>query len=103
MRAQNNLEVQEQLLYQTIQQVVQQYEALLVEYEQSNQKMKAQAAAFAIAQKRYEKGLINALELFTAKNLFANAQNENLQVRLRTEVNKSTLDFYRGFPVFNIN
>ena len=103
MRAQNNLEVQEQLLYQTIQQLVQQYEALLVEYEQSNQKMKAQQLAFTIAQKRYEKGLINALELFTAKNLLANAQNENLQVRLRSEVNKSTLDFYRGLPVFNIN
>ncbi len=103
MRAQNNLEVQEQLLYQTIQQLVQQYEALLVEYEQSNQKMKAQQLAFTIAQKRYEKGLINALELFTSKNLLANAQNENLQVRLRTEVNKSTLDFYRGLPVFNIN
>ena len=55
------------------------------------------------AQKKYEKGLINALELFTAKNLFANAQNENLQVRLRTEINNSTLDFYRGLPVFNIN
>ncbi|MGB5274024.1 MAG: TolC family protein, partial [Flavobacteriaceae bacterium] len=103
MRAQNNLEVQEQLLYQTIQQLVQQYEALLVEYEQSNQKMKAQNLAFTIAQKRYEKGLINALELFTAKNLLANAQNENLQVRLRSEVNKSTLDFYRGLPVFDIN
>lgn len=103
MRAQNNLEVQEQLLYQTIQQLVQQYDALIVEYEQSNQKVKAQNLAFAIAKKRYEKGLINALELFTAKNLLASAQNENLQVRLRSEVNKSTLDFYRGLPVFNIN
>ena len=47
--------------------------------------------------------MINAIELFTAKNLFANAQNENLQVRLRSEINKSTLDFYRGLPIFNIN
>ena len=103
LRAQNNLDIQEQELQQTIQQLVQTYNSLLVELEQSNQKTKAQSLAFTIAQKRYEKGLINALELFTAKNLFASAQNENLQVKLRLEINKSTLDFYRGLPVFNIN
>ena len=103
LRAENNLEVQEQLLFQTIQQLVQDYNSLLVELEQSAKNMEAQRLAFAIAQKRYEKGLINAIELFTAKNLFANAQNQNLQVRLRSEVNRSTLDFYRGLPVFNIN
>ena len=103
MRAKNNLEVQEQELYQTIQQLVQENNALRAELEQSTQKAEAQDLSFRIAQKRYEKGLINALELFTAKNLFASAQNENLQVRLRLEVNKSTLDFYSGLPVFNIN
>lgn len=103
LRADNNLKTQEQVLFQTIQQLVQDYTSLLVELDQSNQKVAAQILAFTIAQKRYEKGLINALELFTAKNLFASAQNENLQVRLRSEINKSTLDFYRGLPVFNIN
>ncbi len=103
LRAENNLKTQEQELFQAIQQLVQDYNSLLVELAQSNQKVEAQNLSFTIAQKRYEKGLINALELFTAKNLFANAQNENLQVRLRSEINKSTLDFYRGLPVFNIN
>jgi len=103
LRAENNLKTQEQELFQTIQKLVQDYNSLLVELVQSNQIMEAQNLAFTIAQKRYEKGLINALELFTAKNLFASAQNENLQVRLRSEINKSTLDFYSGLPVFNIN
>jgi outer membrane protein TolC len=103
LRAENNLKTQEQVLFQAIQQLVQDYNSLLVELVQSNQKVEAQNLAFTIAQKRYEKGLINALELFTAKNLFASAQNENLQVRLQSEINKSTLDFYRGLPVFNIN
>ncbi|MFT4831259.1 MAG: outer membrane protein [Psychroserpens sp.] len=101
-RAQNNLDIQEQVVFQAIQTLVQEYNSLQVEFEQSTQKTKAQYLAFTFAQKRYEKGLINALELFTAKNLFASAQNENLQVRLRSEINKSTLDFYRGLPVFNI-
>ena len=103
LRQENNLEVQEQVLFQTIQQLVQEYNSLVVEVAQSDQNMEAQRMAFTIAQKRYEKGLINGIELFTAKNLFASAQNENLQVRLRSEINKSTLDFYRGLPVFNIN
>lgn len=103
LRQENNLEVQEQVLFQTIQQLVQEHNSLQVESEQSIQNMEAQRMAFTIAQKRYERGMINAIELFTAKNLFASAQNENLQVRLRSEINKSTLDFYRGLPVFNIN
>ena len=103
IRAKNNLELQEQIVFQTIQQLVQDYESLLVEYEQSNQNVVSQNLAFEIAQKRYEKGLINALELFQAKTLFANAQNQNLQVRLRSEINNSTLDFYRGLPVFEIH
>jgi len=103
LRAENNLKTQEQELFQAIQQLVQDYNSLEVELVQSNQKMEAQNLAFTIAQKRYEKGLINALELFTAKNLYASAQNENLQVKLRSEINKSTLDFYRGLPVFDIN
>ena len=103
LRAENNLKTQEQELFQAIQQLVQDYNSLEVELIQSNQKMEAQNLAFTIAQKRYEKGLINALELFTAKNLYASAQNENLQVKLRSEINKSTLDFYRGLPVFDIH
>ncbi|GAA0740421.1 TolC family protein [Gaetbulibacter jejuensis] len=102
-RAQNDLDVQEQELYRTIQALVQDYNSLLVEVEQSKQKIKSQSLAFTIAQKRYEKGLISTIELFTAKNLLTSAQNENLQIQLRSQINKSTLDFYRGLPIFNMN
>ena len=103
MQAKNNLEIQEQELFKLLQQLVQDNRALMAEYEQSQQKVDAQELAFTIAQKRYEKGLINALELFQAKNLFGVAQNENLQVGLRLKVNQSTIDFYSGLPIFNIN
>ena len=102
-RAKNNAKVQEQELYQLIQQLVQEYNALNTEVLQTKKRSEAQELAFSIAQKRYEKGLINAIELGRAKTLFATAQNENLQVRLRLKVNKSTLDFYNNLPVFNIN
>ncbi len=103
LQAKNNLEIQEQELFQLLQQLVQTHQALLVELDQSNKRVQAQELAFTIAQKRYEKGLINALDLFQAKNLYGVAQNENLQVGLRLRVNKSTIDFYSGLPIFNIN
>lgn len=103
LQAKNNLEIQEQELFQLLQQLVQTNRALTDEFEQSKKRVQAQELAFAIAQKRYEKGLINALDLFQAKNLFGVAQNENLQVGLRLKVNKSTIDFYNGLPIFNIN
>ncbi|MEP4948293.1 MAG: TolC family protein [Flavobacteriaceae bacterium] len=102
-QAQTNLDIQEQELFQLLQQLVQTNQALIAEYEQSNKRVQAQELAFTISQKRYEKGLINALELFQAKNLYGVAQNENLQVSLRLKVNKSTIDFYNGLPIFNIN
>jgi len=102
LRTQNNLDIQKQELLQTIQDLVQEYNALQVEYKQTVKNVEAQNLTFSVAQRRYEKGLINAITLFTAKNLFATAQNQSLQIRLRAEVNKSTLDFYRGLPVFNI-
>ncbi len=103
MRAENNHTIQKQELYDIIQQLVQEGAALKTEFKQSIQKMKAQTLAFDIARKRYEKGLISIIELNQSKNLFANSRNENLQVDLRLKVNESTLDFYKGLPVFNIN
>ena len=102
-RAKNTAKITEQELYQIIQQLVQEHDALLVETEQTTKAKESQRLAFEIAQKRYERGMINAIELGQAKTLFATAQNQNLQAQLRLRVNKSTLDFYRGLPIFNIN
>ncbi|WP_339905287.1 TolC family protein [uncultured Cyclobacterium sp.] len=101
-RSENNLKIQKQEVYNDIQQLVVENKALRNEYTQSRQKIKAQELTFVIAQKRYEKGLVSILELTSAKNLFSAAQNENLEVGLRLEVNNSTIDFYRGLSLFNI-
>lgn len=102
-QAENTAETTEQALYQTIQQLVQEHHALVSESAQTEAAMKSQQTAFTIAQKRYEKGLINAIELGQAKTLYATAQNQHLQAQLRFLVNTSTLDFYEGLPLFNFN
>lgn len=103
LKANNSLRLQKQALNKVIQETVQLFKASLIEYKQSKQNQASAAIAFKIAQKKYEKGLVSILELNQAKNLYANAQNKNVQVKLKLKVQKKTLDFYKGIPVFNIN
>jgi outer membrane protein TolC len=103
MQATNNLDIQKQELQKLIQELVQLYEASKVEYNQTKQSEASHLLAFTIAQKKYDKGLISTLNLYQSKNLYSNAQNENLQVKLKLKVQRKTLDFYNGLPVFNIN
>ncbi|MDY7393874.1 TolC family protein [Aureibaculum sp. 2210JD6-5] len=101
-RANNSLDIQKQELYKLIQQLVQDQKSFTIESEQSTKKMTAQELSFAIAQKKYEKGMISTIELYQAKNLYTTAQNENLQVKLQLKITEKTLDFYKGLPVFDI-
>ncbi|NLP56883.1 TolC family protein [Lutibacter sp. B1] len=103
LQAKNNLNIQKQELHQLIQELVQNYEASKMEYNQTKKSEESHQLSFKIAQKKYDKGMISLLELYQAKNLYANSQNKNLQAKLKMKVQKKTLDFYNGLPVFNIN
>ena len=103
LQADNNLKIQKQELNKIIQELIQAFEATKSEYEQTKQSESSRLLAFKIAQKKYDKGLISALELYQSKNFYASSQNENLQVKLKLKVQKKTLDFYMGLPIFDIN
>ncbi|MGB0521822.1 MAG: TolC family protein [Flammeovirgaceae bacterium] len=100
-RSANNLNRQKQELYNVIQELIRNQKAIENELALSIAQVESQEIAFAIAQKRYKKGMISVLELHRAKNMLASAQNEKLQVKMRLKVNKKTLDFYNGLPIFN--
>ncbi len=103
LQATNNLNIQKQELNKLIQELVQSYQATKVEYEQTQKNEAFRSVAFTVAQKKYDKGMISLLDLYQSKNLYAKAQSENLQVQLKLEVQKKTIDFYKGIAVFNIN
>jgi len=103
IQADNNLNIQKQELNKIIQELIQAYEASRSEYEQTKQSEASRLLAFEIAQKKYDKGLISALDLYQSKNFYASSQNENLQIKLKLKVQKKTLDFYMGLPIFNID
>lgn len=102
LQAENSFELEKQELRKIIEQLIQDYRSSISEYEQTQQQEKARELSFKIAQKKYSNGLINAIDLNTEKNLYATAQNENLQVELKLKVQEQTLLFYRGIQVFNI-
>lgn len=101
-RSTNNLDIQKQTLNKVIQELVQGREASIEEQQQTEQSEKARLLTFQIAQKKYKNGLISAVELYQSKNLYAKAQNENLQVKLKLKVQEKTLNFYMGLPIFSI-
>lgn len=103
LRAKNDLAIQEQQLFQLLQELIQNQQALITEKNQIDKKIQVQKLTYKMAQKRYSKGMINSLELFQAKNSYAMAKNESLQTAIRLRMNQSTIDFYNGLPVFNIN
>ena len=102
LQAKNNLTIQKQELFNTIQELNQIYLASITEFKQTKQHLKTQTLAFEIAKKKHNKGMISILEFYQAKNLFANAKSNHLHIELQLRVQKKTLEFYTGLPTFNI-
>jgi outer membrane protein len=66
------------------------------ELQQSEKQMEADQLAFQAAQKKFEQGMINAIELNATKNRLANSSAQVLHASLMFEVKKRILEFYKG-------
>lgn len=66
------------------------------ELQQADKQMDADQLAFQAAQRKFEQGMINAIELNTTKNRLANSSAQVLHAKLMYEVKKRVLEFYRG-------
>lgn len=65
----------------------------------SNLSLKASTAAFENAQKRYELGAINSLELNTARTNMERAKSDRIRARFQHLFNLKQVDFYQGKPI----
>ena len=66
------------------------------ELQQSEKQMEADKLAFQAAQKKFDQGMINAIELYTTKNRLANTSAQVLHAKLTYAVKKRILEFYKG-------
>jgi len=99
----NQLNIQKQEIEKLIRKLVLDYKAAQAELLQSRQSEASAKLVAEVAQKKYEKGLVSIIEFNLTKSMYAKAQNENLQIRLKLLVLEKTLNFYKGLPVFDIN
>ena len=66
------------------------------ELQQAGRQLEADTLAFKAAQKKFDQGMINAVELYTIKNRMANTTSQVLHSQLTYEIKKRILGFYRG-------
>ena len=90
------LEIEEQRTYKIIQELLQTNEALIAEEALNQKKLRAKEKAYAIAQKKFDKNIINLYDLQLASNAYAYTKIEQVRLVAQMAIQKRTLDFYNG-------
>ncbi|MCC6385366.1 MAG: TolC family protein [Bacteroidia bacterium] len=89
----------ENQLYQNIQQAHSDVLAALNKYEAAKKSVASQQEAMSYTEKKYEAGLVTALDYNTARNNLTRAQSSMLQSKFEFIFKLKILDFYAGKPL----
>jgi outer membrane protein len=95
-QAENKLELAKQTLLCEMEENYNELTASWKELQQAEKQMQADTLAFQAAQKKFDQGMINAVDLYTSKNRLANTISQVLHSKLTYEMKKRILDFYKG-------
>ena len=90
------LKIEEQRTYKIIQELLQKNKALIAEEELNQKKLIAKEKAYDIAQKKFDKKLINLYDLQIASNAYSHTKIEQVRLIAQMAIQKRTLDFYNG-------
>ena len=72
------------------------------QYVQGEKKVSAAQLVYDGAERKFENGLISALDLQTAANTLLQAKSDRLQARLQYIVKSRMVDYYNGKPLVEI-
>lgn len=70
--------------------------ALFREYIQTRKQVEADELAYRVAQRKYDEGIIDVIELLSVKNRLAEAKSQQLLAQLQWEIKVRVVDFYKG-------
>lgn len=70
--------------------------ALFREYIQTGKQVEADELAYRVAQRKYDEGIIDVIELLSVKNRLAEAKSQQLLAQLQWEIKVRVVDFYKG-------
>ena len=85
-------------LYSEIEQAVADKSGQADEYYYANKQSEAVKLAHKINQRKYEEGLISALELHTSSNRLVQAMAEEMNAKLKYELKSRLVEYYKGVP-----
>lgn len=72
------------------------FKASLSEFSQAKKQLEADTLAYQAAEKKYDQGMINVVDFYTAKNRMTVTEGQVLHSRLTAEIKKRVIDFYMG-------
>ncbi|MDR2894729.1 MAG: TolC family protein [Alistipes sp.] len=85
-------------LYRDIEQAVADMNGGAHAHTQAARQSEYSAVAYEVNRRKYEEGLISALELHTSSNMLMKARTDELNSRLGYILKKRMVDYYRGIP-----
>ena len=85
-------------LYSEIEQAVADKNGQADEYNQAQKQSESMSIAHKINQRKYDEGLISALELHTSSNRLVQAMAEEMNAKLKYELKSRLVEYYKGTP-----
>ncbi len=95
-QAQTRLALAKQTLLYEMEKNYNELNASEKELQQADKQLDADKLAFQAAQKKFDQGMINAIELTATKNRLSNSSAQVLRTKLMYELKKRVLRFYAG-------
>ena len=95
-RAQVDLDNYRQTLFYEMSNNLREQQSLYREFIQTKKQLEADNLSYRAAQRKYDEGLIDVIDLLTVKNRIASSKSQLLWSRLQWEIKNKTLSFYKG-------
>lgn len=107
-RTRNNIAITEldneltmQQLQTEIKQVIDNCRGLAKEYDQADKQVEANTLAHKAIQRKYDEGLLSAIELQTSANRLQEARSNLLRIKLDYIINYRMIRYYQGVPLID--
>lgn len=95
-QARTQLETYRQTVYYELVNNTRELQALFREHIQTEKQAEANQLAYQVAQRKYDEGLIDVIELLAVKSRLTEAQSQLLRAQLQWEIKDKVLKFYKG-------
>ncbi len=98
--ARNDALIASRALYSEIEQALADVRGQADEYRMAVRKAEAAELSYRLSQRKYNEGLISAVELHTSSNRMLEARAELTSSRLMYHLKRKLLDYYKGIPLY---